>query len=165
MVLVAEPAPAVTTLAATSISGTGGALNGTVNANNGSTMVFCDYGLTTAYGSHVAAFPATVTGGAAMAVTAAATGLTPHTTYHYRITASGYSGGDLTFTTSNNDPSLSGLTSSAGALNPGLTNGTLSYTLPGVSASTDSITVTLRWTPFFGQDCGKLSYDVHGWEW
>ncbi len=23
----------------------------------------------------------------------------------------------------------------------------------------------LRWTPFFGQDCGKLSYDVHGWEW
>jgi hypothetical protein len=23
----------------------------------------------------------------------------------------------------------------------------------------------LRWTPFFGQDCGKLSYDAHGWEW
>jgi len=23
----------------------------------------------------------------------------------------------------------------------------------------------VRWTPFFGQDCGKLSYDVHGWEW
>jgi len=25
--------------------------------------------------------------------------------------------------------------------------------------------LALRWTPFFGQDCGKLSYDVHGWEW
>ena len=23
----------------------------------------------------------------------------------------------------------------------------------------------LRWTPFFGRDCGKLSYDVHGWGW
>lgn len=26
-------------------------------------------------------------------------------------------------------------------------------------------TSTLRWTPFFGQDCVKLSYGDHGWEW
>jgi hypothetical protein len=23
----------------------------------------------------------------------------------------------------------------------------------------------LRWTPFFGQDCVKLSYGAHGWGW
>lgn len=23
----------------------------------------------------------------------------------------------------------------------------------------------VRWTPFFGQDCVKLSYGDHGWEW
>jgi hypothetical protein len=23
---------------------------------------------------------------------------------------------------------------------------------------------SVRWTPFFGQDCVKLSYDDHGWE-
>jgi len=25
--------------------------------------------------------------------------------------------------------------------------------------------VSLRWTPFIGQDCVKLSYGDHGWEW
>jgi alpha-tubulin suppressor-like RCC1 family protein len=142
MVLVAEPAPTVMTLAATQISGTSAALNGAVNASNGSTLAFFDYGLTTAYGRHVAASPATVTGGADVAVTAAATGFTPHTTYHFRVTASRFSGGDQTFTTLNNDAGLSGLVSSAGALSPDLASGTFNYALPEVSTSTSSITLT-----------------------
>jgi DNA-binding NarL/FixJ family response regulator len=36
-----------------------------------------------------------------------------------------------------------------------------------LSKSTDRVTLVraMRWTPFFGQDCVKLSYGAHGWGW
>jgi len=78
-------APTVTTNAATSISSTGATLNGSVNANNASTAVTFEYGLTTSYGTSVAAAQSPVTGTSATAVSSAITGLTPNTTYHYRV--------------------------------------------------------------------------------
>ncbi|RPH32608.1 MAG: hypothetical protein EHM93_08365, partial [Bacteroidales bacterium] len=48
---VAGVAPTVTTDAAGSVTSTGATLNGTVNANNASTTVTFEYGLTTGYGS------------------------------------------------------------------------------------------------------------------
>ena len=48
-------APIVTTLAATSITTTGVTLNGLVNANNASTIVKFEYGLTSSYGSIIIA--------------------------------------------------------------------------------------------------------------
>jgi hypothetical protein len=95
--------PTVITGSATGITTTGATLNGQVNANNASTTVIFEYGLTAAYGSTIAATPGTVTGGAFNPVSATIGGLLPYTTYHYRVqgtnVAGTANGGDSTFTT------------------------------------------------------------------
>ena len=62
-----------------------------------------DYGLTTAYGTNVVGTPTPVTGSSATAVSTAITGLTPGTTYHFRVNGTSSQGtahgSDLTFTT------------------------------------------------------------------
>jgi hypothetical protein len=96
-------APNATTSPVISVTSTGATLNGTVNPNYGSTTVTFDYGLTNAYGTNVTATPSPVTGTAETAVSYALSGLTPNTTYHFRVNgvnAGGTSyGDDLTFTT------------------------------------------------------------------
>ncbi|MDR3704888.1 MAG: DUF5018 domain-containing protein [Paludibacteraceae bacterium] len=78
-------APTATTGAASGTTATTATLNGTINANSLSTAVTFNYGLTTSYGSNVTAAESPVTGSSATAVTAALTGLTANTTYHYRV--------------------------------------------------------------------------------
>ena len=96
--------PTVTTDAATGVSSSGATLNGTVNANNDSTTVTFEYGLTTSYGTTVTADQSPVTGSVDTAVSKAITGLSATTLYHYRVvgTNSGgaTNGADMTFTTS-----------------------------------------------------------------
>jgi hypothetical protein len=96
-------APTASTVAATGITNTIATLNGTLNANNSSTTVFFDYGLTVAYGTTVSGVPSPVTGNVATPVSANLTGLTPNTTYHYRVrgtnVAGTTNGTDMTFFT------------------------------------------------------------------
>jgi hypothetical protein len=97
------PAPTVVTLAATSITMTGATLNGTVSPNGSSTTARFDYGLTTSYGMQPTASPAPGSGSTPVAVSAAISGLSCSTLYHFRvvgINASTTNGSDLTFTTS-----------------------------------------------------------------
>ena len=94
-------APAVVTTAATAITTSGATLNGTVNPNGGTGIVTIEYGLTTAYGNTLAATPGTVTGIVATNVSAAVSGLTPYTTYHYRVVSTNAGG-----TTNGNDMTL-----------------------------------------------------------
>jgi len=93
----------VNTTAATSVAYTTATLNGTVNANNLSITVTFEYGTSTSYGSTVAASPGSVTGSTLTNVSANITGLTPGTTYHFRVKAVSSSGtvygSDLSFTT------------------------------------------------------------------
>jgi len=95
--------PTATTTAATGITTSGATLNGSVNANNASTVVTFEYGLTTSYGTSVTATQSPVTGTSATAVSYDLTGLVPNTTYHFRVngvnTAGTTNGTDLTFTT------------------------------------------------------------------
>ena len=93
------PDPVAITLAATSVTTTGATLNGSVNAAGGSAVVSFDYGITNTYGTQVAGTPTPVTGSTTTPVTAAITGLTPATTYHFRANGGAGSGADLTFTT------------------------------------------------------------------
>ncbi len=97
------PGPTTSTLAASLVESTTAILNGTVNANNFSTAVSFDYGSTDAYGTTVPGVPAIVTGSSSTSVSASITGLTPGSTYHFRvngISAGGTShGSDLTFST------------------------------------------------------------------
>jgi alpha-tubulin suppressor-like RCC1 family protein len=104
LALAASPlTPVVKTLAATVITGTGVTLNGTVNANYNSSSVTFDYGLDTTYGTNVSGTPATLAGASATAASVTVTGLSPSTTYHFRLdgvsAVGSRSGADLTFTT------------------------------------------------------------------
>lgn len=95
--------PTVTTTAATSVTSSGATLNGTVNPNGGTATVTIEYGLTTAYGNTVAATPGSLTGLTASNILTSISGLTPYTTYNYRVVASNISGttygNNMTFTT------------------------------------------------------------------
>ena len=97
------PRPAVYTLAATSISLSGAVLNGVVNANGSSSTAVFEYGQSTGYGSTIPAGPSPITGSTDTAVTATLSGLSPGTTYHFRITGTSSAGiassNDSTFTT------------------------------------------------------------------
>jgi alpha-tubulin suppressor-like RCC1 family protein len=97
------PLALAATLPPTDITRTRGTFNGGVTAQGTTTTVSFEYGLTTAYGTIVAATPGSVTGTTATAASALVTGLQPGTIYHYRIIATN-SGGtakgeDMTLTT------------------------------------------------------------------
>lgn len=97
-------APTVTTDAATAVATATATLNGMVSSNGSITTVTFDYGPTVAYGSMLTAATSPLAANAAnSAVSAALSGLTCGTTYHFR--AKGVNGigttngGDLSFTT------------------------------------------------------------------
>lgn len=96
-------APTVNTIAAYGITPAGAVVNGTVNANNQTTEVTFEYGLTTTYGSTVTATQSPITGNTTIGVTAPLNGLQSNTLYNYRVVgvnAGGTSSGsNLTFTT------------------------------------------------------------------
>src|SRR4029078_2397903 len=85
-----------TTGAASSITGTGATLNGTVISNGAGTTVTFEYGLTTGYGSTVTAdqspLPASAVGAA---VSKAVTALACGKTYNFRVAASNSVGGPV----------------------------------------------------------------------
>lgn len=109
----AASAPTATTNSAGSVTNNGAVLNGTVTANNASTTVTFKYGETTSYGSTATADESPVTGNTATSVSAAISGLSSETTYHYRVKAvnsEGTSyGSDETFTTTGSSGSSSDL--------------------------------------------------------
>ena len=102
--------PTATTQAATNIESFSATLNGTVNANNFSSTVVFEWGLTTAYGTTTNATQSPLTRALDVAVSINLTGLQSATLYHYRIKASNavnitYSD-DITFTTGLSGPQL-----------------------------------------------------------
>ena len=116
-------APTATTNAASSITRTGATLNGTVSANGASTTVTFEYGLTPGYGA--SGSPATASqsplssSASSASVSAAITGLTCNTQYHFRVNANNGTGGtingsDATFTTSNCPPTVTSVSPATG---------------------------------------------------
>jgi hypothetical protein len=96
-------APTVLTNAATSVSSSAAMLNGSVNANGAIATIVIQWGLTQSYGNTVNAIPASASGMVAANVMASISGLTPYTTYHYRVVATNAigttNGNDIIFTT------------------------------------------------------------------
>ncbi len=112
--VITHPVPTVETKAAGSITQTGATLNAMVNPN-GSEVSECEfeYGTSTAYGKTAACSSLPGSGSSAVAVSAALTGLTANTTYHFRIVAANLGGSskgtDETFKTlagTTNPPTL-----------------------------------------------------------
>jgi Putative Ig domain len=81
--------PTVSAAAATNVSSTSATLNGTVNANGSSTTVSFEWGTATGgpYPNSSPAQPSTVNGSTDTAVSLGIAGLTPETTYFYRVVA------------------------------------------------------------------------------
>lgn len=94
-------APIVSTSAATSITDTGATLKGSVNPNGLATEYFFKYGTTTSYTDETGKTAVSV--GAPVTASTAVSGLTPATTYHFKLFATNTSGtsqgSDLIFTT------------------------------------------------------------------
>ncbi len=86
-------APTVTTEAATLVTTTSATLNGTVNPGGLATTYYFEYGTTTSYGTDIPITPGSAgSGSSAVAESANLTGLTPNTTYDFRIDASNKKG-------------------------------------------------------------------------
>ncbi len=99
--------PLATTTLATFVGAGGANLNASVNPNGFSTNVVFEYGTTTSYGSQSTS--ANIgSGTVATPVSIPITGLTPNTTYHYRVDAANANGttdaADGTFTTTAGPP-------------------------------------------------------------
>jgi hypothetical protein len=94
--------PIATTGAASAVTATGATLAGSVDPEGALTTYRFEYGTTTAYGS-VSPDAEAGSGRDPVAVSADLAGLTPNTTYHYRVTATNAAGTtrgeDRTFTT------------------------------------------------------------------
>jgi uncharacterized protein (TIGR02145 family) len=97
--------PAASTQAITNFAATGATLNGIVCANDLSTIVTFEYGLTADYGTIVQALNNPLTGHLNISVSADITGLNPGTLYHFRVKAVNSQGmtygTDMTFKTFN----------------------------------------------------------------
>jgi phosphodiesterase/alkaline phosphatase D-like protein len=119
--------PAVTTRPASAIRDTTATLNGAVNPLGQSTNAYFEYGTSTSYGTK-SAVKSLGSGKSSSNVAIGVKGLTPGTTYHFRIVAqnaTGTTGGnDQTFSTTG-PPAIaagtaSGITSSTATLNAAL---------------------------------------------
>jgi hypothetical protein len=95
--------PAATSSSATSLTPTGGNLNGIINANGLSTSVTFEYGTDISYGNSLNATQSPVAGYTNTNVSASVTGLTLGATYHFRVKAVNVMGtsygSDMTFFT------------------------------------------------------------------
>ena len=133
-------APTALTNAATGINLTSATLNGTVNANNADTTVTFEYGLTAAYGTTVTADQSPVTGGSNTAVSVVLSGLSPNTTYHYRVVGQNSegitNGADMTFTTSATPKYAVLFNSNGGSVVSSISNITTGSTISAPTAPT-----------------------------
>ncbi len=84
-------APVVATGSASAIGPTSAIVDGTVNPNGQSTSWYFEYGTTTSYGSKTASHSAG-SGTQAMSISTTLSGLTPGTTYHFRLVATNAAG-------------------------------------------------------------------------
>lgn len=122
-------APAADTRAASVVTAQGATLNGTVDDHGADTSVGFDYGTTTTYGSSAIATPGTLAAGRGQtAVSAALTGLTCGTTYHYRVSATNSAG-----TTHGDDLSVTTLSCPNQLTVVKIGNGTLTSTPSGIA--------------------------------
>ena len=116
----AQP-PISTTGVASNVGATTANLAGSVNPNGLATTYHFDYGTTKSYGSQAPAAPDPSAGSGTTAQNESAnlTGLSPGTTYHYRIEATNSAGttfgSDQTFTTTTPPTVVSGSASSVGS--------------------------------------------------
>ncbi|MBI2839646.1 MAG: hypothetical protein HYX75_15145 [Acidobacteria bacterium] len=159
--------PVVTTLAASSVTGTTATLNGTVNPNNLSTSHYFEWGTTVAYGNTTSVgllspgplngactTLATAGGWIANAVSAGLTGLTGGQTYHFRVVATNAQG-----TTYGGDQQFAAAQVPSLTTNPATGVGSTTATLNGV-VTTNGLTAS--WWYEYGTGSGVYPNSTPG---
>jgi alpha-tubulin suppressor-like RCC1 family protein/phosphodiesterase/alkaline phosphatase D-like protein len=143
-VVAAPPPPVAETLAATGVGDNRATLHASVFPNGAPASVSFEYGLTTGYGSTIAATVASFDGTGSTAASGTPEGLLSNTTYHYRVVAANangtWRGKNMTFTTTG-FAALAGLAVSAGQMVPAFAPVTTGYALT-VLNPTDGISLT-----------------------
>jgi uncharacterized protein (TIGR02145 family) len=165
--------PTATTENATDIQPYSAILNGSVNPNLLLTTVAFEYGETSNYGSTIAALQSPLTGDSNGNVTAALTGLTPGTAYHFRVKAINElgttNGDDLTFTTLGSVPTSTtqsatniqvNLATINGSVNPNYLPSTVEYEWGTTTSYGNSITPAQ--SPLTGSETVEISADLSG---
>ncbi len=143
-IVASPPAPQAASLAASSVKDSGAILNATVRPNGSSATVSFEFGLTPFLGTTLTAEPATLGGSTAQSAGVAVAGLTPGTTYHYRVVSSGPGGiarGEILSFATTTRATLAGLTPSAGVMGPDFDPKSTAYWLT-VPAATQGISFT-----------------------
>jgi phosphodiesterase/alkaline phosphatase D-like protein len=149
-------APTASTGVATNISTQSATLNGTANANYITTDVAFEYGTTTSYGSIITATQSPIIGNVNTTISSDLLGLTPGTTYHFRIkttnTRGTIFGSDMTFTTIGQAPTAStqaatNITTSSVTLNGAVNANYLSTVVSFEYGPTTSYGSTISATP------------------
>ena len=117
------PPPEASTGVASGITDTAAILNGIVDPNGTSTSYYFEYGKTTTYDSRVPVPDGDAgSGDSDQDVSAAISGLSPSTEYHFRLvaesTAGTATGADKTFTTTPTPPAPEAITGEAGSITP-----------------------------------------------
>jgi plastocyanin len=154
-ITVSGPAsPVVSTAAASAVGETGATLNGSVNPSGQSTTYHFDYGATGSYGQETPE-EAAGEGTTAASKSAVVSGLTPATTYHFRIVAKSAAGttlgADRTFSTTG-PPSPT----TQAATNVGGTGATLGGTVNPHGLATNYF-FEYGTTAAYGQETGETS--------
>lgn len=166
-------APDATTIPATNTAGISTTLNGSVNAHYLSTVVTFEYGTSVSYGSAITASQSPVTGHSTSSVSAILSGLTPNTTYHFRVKTvnelgTNY-GNDLTFTTLGQVPVATSQAATAitttsakinGVVNPNFLSTTVTFEY-GITINYDN-SVTAIQSPASGNSTTSVNADILG---
>lgn len=135
--------PTALTDAASHVDVSSATLNGLVDPEGTATSWFFEYGTTTSYGSKTPA-KTIAAGPNQVAVSAALTGLSPNTTYHFRLVASSTSGKaygiDFSFTTN--------LPVTIGSLDTSITYGGSTQLTGTVLSGSSGVAVTIEYEQF-----------------
>ncbi|HET6869365.1 MAG TPA: hypothetical protein VFH80_25870, partial [Solirubrobacteraceae bacterium] len=137
--------PAVTTSSTSDVSKSSATVSGTVNPNGQSTTYFFEYGTTTSYGTQTNA-TGVGSGNTPVGVHQSIFGLSPNTTYHYRLVATNSAGTtkgtDQTLTTPSTTPSQVAVLGHEGFVSPGHIIGVEVGCFHGTTTCSGHITMT-----------------------
>jgi uncharacterized protein (TIGR02145 family) len=165
--------PVSNNLSASNITINSATFNSSVNANLLSTTVTFEYGVTSSYGSTVTVPQNPVTGNTNVNVSADLTGLTPGTTYHFRIKTENSLGitysSDMTFITLGKVPDVTILAATnlqvrsatiSGSVNPNFLSSTVTFEWGATTSYGNTITPTQ--SPINGSSAVGISTNLTG---
>ena len=150
--------PTATTGSPSDLGQSSASLTGTVNPNGQATTYFFEYGTTTAYGTQTS--PASVGSGTTpVGVHQSIVGLSPNTTYHYRLVAQSSAGttngADQTLTTATTAQSQTVVLGHEGFVSPGQIVGAEVGCFQGTTTCTGQLTMSHN-----GTTIAQRSYSI-----